>query len=426
MRLAYSLLLYLLTPLVLLRLLWRSRRAPAYRRRWLERFGWVRRLPTVPRIWLHAVSVGEIIAAAPLVRMLQARFPEHAILVTTTTPTGSDQVKRLFADDVAHCYLPYDLPDAVARFVRRSQPHIAVIMETELWPNLYRQLQQRGVALLLANARMSLRSVRGYLKVRPLTRRTLACVTQVAAQGQADAERLLVLGLPEHRLRVTGNIKFDVRIPDGLAEAGQALRVSWGQERPVWVAASTHAGEEAQLLQVHRQLLSHYPEALLVLVPRHPERFDQVAALCVEQGLLTARRSQQTTVTAAVQVLLADTMGELLLLYAASDIAFVGGSLIDDIGGHNPLEPAALAVPVVTGPNWDHFAEVYPSLIQAGAAQEVDDSDALLQALLPLFAHPDERRVRGVAASDVVKQGRGALDRIVAMVEAIAADARGP
>ncbi len=416
MRLIYSVVLYLLTPLALLRLLWRSRLIPAYRQRWPERLGWVPRLNGQPRIWLHAVSVGEIIAAAPLVQMLQARHPDYALLVTTTTPTGSAQVDRLFADQVAHCYLPYDLPDAVARFLDRVRPTVAVIMETELWPNLYRQLHHRRVPLILANARLSLRSAQGYLRLAPLTRATLACVSRAAVQGQADAERLLVLGLPEARIRVTGNIKFDVRVPEALPAAGQVLRTEWGQERPIWVAASTHQGEEVLMLRAHHELLARFPSALLVLVPRHPERFAKVAALCMASGLETVRRSRGDAIRADVEVLLADTMGELMLFYSAADVAMIAGSLVPEVGGHNPLEAAALQRPILTGPHWHHFAEVYPPLFQAGAAEEVADAKALTAALQRLFAEPATRRMRGAAAIEVVLQGRGALDRIAAMV----------
>ncbi len=399
---------------------------PAYRRRWAERLGWVRPLAPRPRLWLHAVSVGEIIAAAPLVRMFQARFPRHDVLITTTTPTGSEQVRRLFADAIEHCYLPYDLPDAVGRFLRRTRPTLAVIMETELWPNLYQQLARREIPLVLVNARMSLRSVHGYLKVARLTRGTLGCVTQVAAQGQVDAERLLVLGLPESRLRVTGNIKFDVRVPQDIVDAEQSLRALLGAGRPVWIAGSTHAGEEELVLQAHRDLLGRYPAALLVLVPRHPERFERVAGLCQSVGLSTVRRSQHEPVPASVPVLLGDTMGELLSLYGAADIAFVGGSMVPGVGGHNPLEPAALSVPVLTGPHWENFAEVYPRLLHSGAACQVNGPMELTERLDAWFGDPTARRVSGLAAKDVVAQGRGALDRIITLLsEVVAGEAEG-
>ncbi|MEJ2481407.1 MAG: lipid IV(A) 3-deoxy-D-manno-octulosonic acid transferase, partial [Acidihalobacter sp.] len=401
MRILYSLLLYLLTPLVIARLYWRGRANPDYHRRIAERFAHYPRLPNVPRIWVHAVSVGEVIASTPLIRRLQSEFPGHRILVTTTTPTGSAQVRRLFHDSVDHCYLPYDLPHVVRRFLRKTRPLIAVIMETELWPNLFAACARRDIPLMIANARLSERSARGYARFASLTRRTLWHISHIAAQGKQDAQRFLELGAPSERVQQAGNIKFDISVPEEQVAQGQALREGLGS-RPVWIAASTHAGEDDILLDAHHRLLEKLPDAFLILVPRHPERFDEVAALCREQGLRSMRRSTGAACAPDTQVLVGDTLGELLALYAAADAAFVGGSLIP-IGGHNPLEPAALGLPVLTGPHIFNFNEVYARLFQAGAAVHADDAVAIAAWLEDLLTDDDKRRHIGESGRQVVE-----------------------
>ena len=402
----YSALLYLLLPPAFVRLWLRGRRNPAYRARWGERLGLVPPLPQAPRIWLHAVSVGETIAAAPLLRALQARLPAHDWLVTTTTPTGSAQVRRLFGDEVAHHYLPWDLPQAVAHFLDRTRPDLLLVMETEIWPNLFAACRKRGIPVCIVNARLSERSLRGYRRIRPLLAGALSGV-RVLAQAEADAERFRELGARE--VRVTGNLKFDLEIPASATATGEALRLALGH-RPVWVAGSTHEGEDALVLAAHRRLLKQAPDALLILVPRHPERFDAVAELIGQDGFSFRRRSSGALPGAADSVYLGDTLGELLAFYAAADIAFVGGSLVPH-GGHNPLEPAALGVPVITGPHWHNFAAIYPELIAAGAAREVPDAARLAEVLTGWLADPLSRDAAGEAGRRVVADNRGALQR---------------
>ena len=421
-RTLYSFLLHLALPLILLRLYLRSRQAPSYRQRLAERFALA--LPPLRPggIWVHAVSVGESIAAAPLIRALRQRHPELPITVTCMTPTGSERIRALFdaeirAGDVQHCYLPYDLPWAAARFLDRVRPKLAVIMETELWPNHIHQCARRGIPTVLANARLSERSARGYARFAGLTRPMLAKMDWIAAQTEAEAERFRRLGARAECVGVTGSIKFDLRIDPELQPRAKALRASWGAERrPLWIAASTHAGEDEQILAAHRQLLASHPDALLILVPRHPERFDAVHALCLREGLRTVRRSSGQPVTAQDQVLLGDTMGELLFLYALADVAFVGGSLVAN-GGHNLLEPAALGLPVLSGPHLFNFLEIAAQLREAGALGEVGDSEALAHRLQHLLDDPQVRRRMGQAGLQTLRANQGALQRLLGGVE---------
>lgn len=415
MRLLYTLSLYLLLPFVLLRLLWRGLRAPAYLRRWPERFGRFPHTPPPGAIWIHAVSVGETIAAFPLVRALQHRHPQRPIIFTTTTPTGSERVTREFGAAVLHGYLPYDLPGAVARFLARTRPALAVILETELWPNIYAACSARHIPLIVANARLSARSAAGYRRVARLARATLEQVALVAAQGGADAERFLALGAPRDRVRVTGNLKFDLAVAPDMAERGRALRDSWGGNRPVWIAASTHDGEEALVLAAHARARGQIPELLLLLVPRHPERFDRVAELCRAHGIPVVRRSEQRPCAPDTAVYLGDSMGELMLLYAAADVAFVGGSLVPS-GGHNPLEPAALARPVLHGPHVSNFAEISRLLREAGGSRAVNDAGELAGAVVDLLRHPEQAADMGKRAHGVVLRNRGALERLLGIV----------
>lgn len=415
MRLLYTLSLYLLLPFVLLRLLRRGLRAPAYLRRWPERFGRFPHTPPPGAIWIHAVSVGETIAAFPLVRALQHRHPQRPIIFTTTTPTGSERVTREFGAGVLHGYLPYDLPGAVARFLARTRPALAVILETELWPNMYAACSARHIPLIVANARLSARSAAGYRRVARLARATLEQVALVAAQGEADAERFLALGAPRDRVRVTGNLKFDLAVAPDIMERGQTLRDGWGRHRPVWIAASTHEGEEALVLAAHARARGQIPDLLLLLVPRHPERFDRAAELCRASGMPVVRRSEQRPCAPDTAVYLGDSMGELMLLYAAADIAFVGGSLVPS-GGHNPLEPAALARPVLHGPHVFNFAEISRLLREAGGSREVNDAGELAGTVVDLLRHPEQAADMGKRAHGVVLLNRGALERLLGIV----------
>jgi 3-deoxy-D-manno-octulosonic-acid transferase len=410
----YTLLFHLGLPLVFARLLWRARQASAYAGRIAERFGFG--LPPLrPHgLWVHAVSVGESIAAAPMIRELMARYPHLPMTVTCMTPTGSERIRALFGDQVQHCYLPYDLPWAMGRFLARLQPSLAVVVETELWPNLIHQCAQRRIPVALANGRLSERSARGYARFAKLTAPMLAEMDWLAVQTEVEAERFRRLGARPERVEVTGSIKFDLQIDPQLLARAAALRAEWGtHQRPVWIAASTHAGEDEQLLVAHRQLLTEQPDALLILVPRHPERFSAMFELCRSQGFSTCRRSSGEPVSAATQVLLGDTMGELLFLYALADLAFVGGSLVPN-GGHNLLEPAALGKPVLSGPHLFNFLEISQQLDAAGDLLRVEDGAQLASALARLFAEPATAAAMGEAGRAVLKANQGALERLLA------------
>jgi len=423
-RLLYTLLIYLCLPLILLRLLWRGSRAPAYRQRWAERFGFVERLADARQvIWVHAVSVGETIAAAPMIRRLQQQYPESTLLVTTMTPTGSEQVKKIFGDSVEHCYAPYDLPDAIARFLSRTHPVLLVIMETELWPNLIHACYRRAIPVVLANARLSAKSAAGYAKVSALAGPMLGELAVVAAQTKDDGERFLQLGVDDDGLEVTGNIKFDLQLDDTLRRKAATIKQQWqgADKRPVWLAASTHRGEDEIILEAFRQVLAHRPDVLLVLVPRHPERFDEVAALCSDAGYCMRRRSEglahdMSALESKVQVVLGDTMGELLGFCGASDITFVGGSLVD-VGGHNLIEPAAWGVPVLSGPHVFNFTEVSRLLSEAGGLAICASAAELAEQVVTLLADPERYQQMSDAALAVTEANRGALDRLIALFE---------
>lgn len=412
-RTLYTLLFHLGLPLVALRLFLRSRKAPAYAQRVGERFALG--LPALKPggIWVHAVSVGESIAAAPMIRALMQRHPDLPITVTCMTPTGSERIRALFGDQVQHCYLPYDLPWAAARFLDRARPVLGVIMETELWPNHIHQCARRGIALALANARLSERSARGYARFAGLTRPMLEEMSWIAVQTEAEAERFRQLGARPDCVSVTGSIKFDLTIDPELLARAADLRDQWqARQRPIWIAASTHAGEDEIILAAHRQLLEKHPDALLILVPRHPERFNPMAELCTREGLRTLRRSTGELVTADTQVLLGDTMGELLFLYALADVAFVGGSLVPN-GGHNLLEPAALGKPVLSGPHLFNFLEIAAQLREVGALREVADAPSLAVAVAALWDEPASAARMAEAGLGVMKANQGALERLL-------------
>ena len=410
----YVWLLRLLLPLVLLRLLWRGLRNRAYWQRWRERLGWVPPLQHQKVIWLHAVSVGEARASEPLVNALLARYPDYRILITTTTPTGAAQVRRSFGERVAHYYFPFDLPGVIARFLDRARPQLLVVMETEWWPVLFHACRARGIPIIVANLRLSARAAARYAKLARLTRATLAQVDVFAVQAQADAERLIGLGAARERVQITGSIKFDFALPPDLAQEAQALRDALGA-RPAWIAASTHEGEEAQVLAAHRRLRAKFPALLLILVPRHPERFAQVARLTREAGFEFALRSEMPPAAEKVEVLIGDTMGELVLLIATASVAFVGGSLVP-VGGHNILEPAAAGVPAVVGPHMFNFADIYALAIAADYVQTVHNENELAAAVERLIDNPALRGQRASRGLALVAANRGARDRLLALI----------
>ena len=412
-RTLYSILLYLALPLIAARLWWRGRKAPAYRQRIGERFALG--LPALKPggIWLHAVSVGESIAAAPVVRALQERYPQLPVTVTCMTPTGSERIRALFGDSVQHCYLPYDMPCRARAFLQKLQPVVAVVMETELWPNHIHQCARMNIPVVLANARLSERSARGYARFPKLTAPMLAQLSGIAVQTQAEAERFLQLGARPEAVQVTGSIKFDLHIQPQLLQTAQQLREQWQlEQRKVWIAGSTHEGEDLLMLEAHQQLLQAFPAALLILVPRHPERFDTTYRLCQAQGLEVTRRSRAEPVTAATRVLLGDTMGEMLLLYALADVALVGGSLVPH-GGHNLLEPAALGKPVLSGPHVFNFLEIAEQLKEAGALREVRDAGEISTAVARLWTDKKAWQSMQEAGHQVLKANQGALERLL-------------
>lgn len=408
---------YLLLPYAVLRLVWRALRYPPYWHRWPERFGFVAPLGGQRTIWIHAVSVGEVRSAAALIAALGERYPRHRLVVTTMTPTGADQVRSLFGDRASHCYAPFDVAGAVRRFLDRVNPELALIAETELWPNLFAECARRRVPLVLVNGRVSPESLRGYRMVPSLTRATLECATLLCAQTRTDAQRLRNLGAPDARVRVTGNLKFDVEPPARLGDEGRELRAQWGRDRPIWIAASTRRGEERQVLAAFARLRAAFPSLLLVLVPRHPERFASVARLCRGRGWRVALRTEThgAALERACDVLVGDTMGELQRLYGAADVAFVGGSLVPT-GGQNILEACTAGVPVVFGTHMFHFEEIAALALERGAARQVRDSDELADSVALYLDQPELRRAAGLAAQALVAENRGALARTLELL----------
>lgn len=416
MRLLYSAAFLLLLPFVLLRLAWRGRRNPAYRARWQQRLGYYDpALRLDEPVWVHAVSVGEVGAAAPLIRALRERFPYAPVLVTTTTPTGYDTVTRQFGETVQHVYFPYDLPWIVRRFLRRFKPRMLLLMETELWPNVIHEARRAALPVVLVNGRMSERSARRYRWLKGFTARMLGALTRVAAQTAADAERLRGLGAPADRISITGSLKFDVHLPASVFEEGAAIRRELGINRPILMAGSTRPGEEEVLLDVRARLTGQFPDLLLVVAPRHPERFEQIAEHCRKAGLTLARRAAGDACGVEVAVYLVDTMGELLKFYAAADVAFVGGSLAP-FGGQNVLEPAALGVPIVTGPHLFNFEEIAAKLRQSGALVVGNDAAGLATSIAHWLGDSDARDTAGRAGSDIVSANKGATTAVVGVL----------
>jgi 3-deoxy-D-manno-octulosonic-acid transferase len=367
-------------------------------------------------IWVHAVSVGEVQAAVPLINSLLESFPNQKMVVTTVTPTGAARVAALFGDNVEHCYIPFEFPNAIRSFFDSIRPRAAMIMETEIWPNLYRGCGIRNIPLILVSARISPRSVPGYRRLMPLIKETLSHGIIIAAQTQVDADRFLELGANPSRTWVTGNIKFDVELDPEIAGRGALLRGALFGERPVWIAASTHDGEEQLVLAAHRTILESHPELLLVLVPRHPERFGGVRELVEKQAFNVVSRTAGQPCNASTEVFLVDTMGEVPLFYAASDIAFVGGSLIP-VGGHNLLEPAAQGLPIITGPHLFNAQEIAEDFIEIEACEVVADSSELAESVTKLIENPAKAKKMGRNGLTVLEQNRGSLQRLLVLLE---------
>jgi 3-deoxy-D-manno-octulosonic-acid transferase len=415
LRYLYSLILYLMSPWVVLRLWLKGFRVPGYRRHWQQRFGFGDSNAVKDVIWIHAVSVGEVCAAQALIESLLSDASGRPILITTTTPTGRDIAQRLFGQTVSYRYLPYDLPGSVRRFLNAVRPAVAVIMETEIWPNLYYQLHQRRVPLLLLNARLSPASLKGYLKLPALSRAAIRCVERIAAQSEEDARRFVCLGAGQQQLSVAGNLKFDGRLPADFAERVAALKSSLGADRLIWVAGSTHGGEEQQVLDAHRRILQVHTHALLLIVPRHPERVKEVGLLCQQAGMGFQYFSSLSVPSEGFQVVIVDTFGDLVYLYGLAQAAFVGGSLTEK-GGHNPLEALLAGAPVVTGPSVCNFQAVYQQLVNADAVQMICTEEALAEWVCGWFVDGQRRDAAVEAGLQVIAENRGALQRCLALL----------
>ena len=468
MRTLYTTLLIVLLPFVLLRMFIRGFRDQGYWRRWRERFGYIdpqgrqplarisHRISPISRrrfvftgdflrernnraycrpkkivcgnkdqarsvisgekcglIWLHAVSVGEVRVASLLLQRLIEIRPDHGFHITTTTPTGAEMVRRLFGESFSHSYFPYDLPWCVSRFLDRLQPSLVLMIETEIWPNLLQSCYQKNIPVCLLNARLSESSFNRYNKAPGFTRQTVRHISLVAAKSESDRERFIRLGVEKHRAVCPGNLKFDISLDKAVFDEAARLRSKWGNERKTWVAGSTHPGEDEIVLQAHKQVLQGYPDALLILAPRHPQRAPDIARLCKRSGLSCRHASKSVEDAAAIQVIIADQLGELPKFYALSDAAFVGGSLVSR-GGQNPLEAAVAAVPVLAGPDTTNFTDVYQRLDEAGAVITINGSSELATQLISWFDEPDTGKAAGRAARLVVEQNRGAVNRTLA------------
>jgi 3-deoxy-D-manno-octulosonic-acid transferase len=438
-RFIYSWLVRCAVPVALAAILWRGLRDRSYWQGLGQRLGFGREL-SARSIWLHAVSLGEMSAAAPLLQALRSRHPDIPLLVTTATPAGRARAQALFAEGADVRFLPYDTPGSVTRFLARTRPRVAIIMETELWPNLLRECDRGRIPVLLASARLSVKSVSRYRRFSSLFGGVFTKNLMVAAQSAADAERFTAIGAAAERTLVVGNVKFDLQTGAGNLEAGRQLRAAYAGTRPVWIAGSTHAGEEEQLLDAHALLLKTRPSTVLLLVPRHKDRFAGVAELLTRRGTKFARRGQMTRGEKAARgeqavrgehaaygedtvrlpsdtsVLLVDTVGELAALYASADVAFVGGSLAA-VGGHNLLEPAALGLPVLTGPSFFNSKEIAQLLLDRGAALQVDNAQDLAAVLTRLLDDPAERQRIGNIGKEIVAANRGSVERLLALIE---------
>ncbi len=409
-RFLYTLLLYIALPFVPLKLLWRGLKQPAYREHWLERFGFYANKADKPIIWLHCVSVGETHAAVPLIKALQYAYPKYQILITHTTPTGRAASEQIFADDVLRVYLPYDLPFAIKRFLNHFRPKIGLLMETELWFNLIATCSKRDIPILLMNARLSEKSAKGYRKLGKLAFNGLNQLSAISAQTLTDAKRLAALGA--NNITVTGNLKFDVKPPADSQEKGATLRALFGGDaRPVFLAASTREGEEAMILDAVDGLA-----VLTVIVPRHPQRFDDVAALLKQRNIPFVRRSElQQPITSDIQVVLGDSMGELYTYYAACDFTFIGGSLLN-FGGQNLIEAAVMAKPILIGPHTFNFAEASEAAVEKGAALRVNDAENLSKKIQLLMLETNQRQAMSKAAVAYSQAATGATQKMIIII----------
>ena len=379
--------------------------------RWLERFGFYKYTYTQNVIWFHAVSVGEAEALFRLLRLIQQRHSDAKLLITTTTPTGSSRVTSVMGETVSHVYLPYDLPDAINRFIITFKPVVAVIMETEIWPNLYVACGQNSMPLYVINARLSEKSARGYQKIPALVKSALAQVNGIFTQTHEDAQRFIAIGAKQDIVTSVGNIKFDVEVPEAIILEGAYLKRTLFANRFVWIIASTHKDEEAIFLALYKQIKLKIPELLLLIVPRHPERFSDVQQLCLQQQLDVVLRTSAEPMLESTDVYLADTMGELKLLYAAADVAFVGGSVVP-VGGHNILEALVVGVPVMFGPYMGNFKEISRRVLEQQAAMQCAVPDEVIETLLRLYQQKDLRLALVERGKQFIQQNQGAINRL--------------
>lgn len=400
-----------------MRLWWRGRNSPGYRQKIPERFGYYKSNSLKNTIWLHAVSYGEAVAAEPLIIQLLERYPDRPMLVTTMTATGAARIAQRFDGQLIHQHVPYDIPAATERFFQHNQPAIAIIMETELWPNLLKTLARHKVPILLANARLSERSYRGYRRFYKSTAQMLSHITVIAAQSDADAARFQKLGALPQQISIVGNLKYDMTPRPDLWQAGLEWRKRVG-ERPVWMAASTHGGEEEQVLAAHKIILNKYPNALLILVPRHPERFDRVAQLCQSLQYSVERFSLNENPAANTQIFLVDTMGQLPKFYRAADVAFVGGSLVP-IGGHNFIEAASAHSAIILGPYMHNFTANTDQFKQAHACEMISNENELAEKVLSLLENPSQRHALIHAANEQVQKNSGVLEKLMQHVASL-------
>ena len=415
-RALYSFVLYLLFPFVILRLFWRGFSNPAYRQRISERLALMKFDNNKPVIWIHAVSVGETIAAKPLIEALISHYPAHCILVTTMTPTGSDQVKSLFSNRVAHVYFPYDLPEIIFRFLNRIKPQILIVVETEIWPNLYAACNKRDIPIVIVNARLSERSTKSYQKIKGLISETLSYVNTIAVRSEKDAQRYIKLGANDKKIKIVGNIKFDIGLDKPQIEQGRLRKAQWGIDRPVWVAASTHAGEDEVILDVYVSLLKEFPDLLLVLIPRHPERFEKVYLLCEDLKRSEIRTYRHSALDSyenlEANIIIGDSMGEMHSWFATADIVFIGGSIVKT-GGHNPLEAIVQGVPVVSGQYMFNFEDIVSDLEGSGLLTICQSPKEIEKYVAEILQQPVEKSHEFTEKSQkIVQQLHGVTARL--------------
>ncbi|MCF2859020.1 lipid IV(A) 3-deoxy-D-manno-octulosonic acid transferase [Pseudoalteromonas sp. SMS1] len=415
-RFVYSLLLLVLSPLITLYLYQiRGKKNAGYRAHFSERFGHVDSTITTNGFIIHCASVGEVLAASPLIKRLQSTYPAERFLVTCNTPTGREEIQKQFGDSVDVCYLPLDLAFATRKFIKKLKPKLLIVLETELWPNLFHYAKQQNCPVAVVNARLSEKSFQGYKRFAALSRGLMAHIDALASHNEEDGARFVALGLEKTRVQSTGSIKFDIQIEDSDKSKLTALQTLIGN-RPIWIAGSTHPKEHEQVIAAHQLVLSTHPNALLIIAPRHPEQFEPVASLLTQTNLTVSRRSEHYT--AHSHVLLADTLGELKFLYGCADIAFVGGSLIER-GGHNPLEAAASAVGVLSGPSIYNFSHIYPELMAMKGANICQNTDQLAEQVTHYLSDSADARKLGENAHQCLAKNQGAIDHTLKVIDSL-------